>query len=175
MAEAIEASPLIIVCVTNYAAFADSVTNVGFVPSTYENLKDSEFLITEGNHDVFGDGSVWILSTPGHTPGHQSLYVDLAETGPVVLSGDLYHFRFNRKHRRYPSSIQMVKQRLLPWIAWKSWLKKPVPNHGYSTIWNDSKSSGKRLYIMSRRGHSPGIYDVHLQARGLRYLIPQTL
>jgi len=41
-----------------------------------------------GDHDVFGDGSVTILSTPGHTPGHQSLLVRLPKTGYVVLSGD---------------------------------------------------------------------------------------
>ncbi|MEM9494805.1 MAG: N-acyl homoserine lactonase family protein [Pseudomonadota bacterium] len=45
------------------------------------------------DHDVFGDGSVTILMTPGHTPGHVSLLVRLKETGPVLLSGDLYHFR----------------------------------------------------------------------------------
>jgi glyoxylase-like metal-dependent hydrolase (beta-lactamase superfamily II) len=45
---------------------------------------------------VFGDGSVVILSTPGHTPGHQSLLVNLKETGPVILSGDLYHYPSER-------------------------------------------------------------------------------
>lgn len=45
-----------------------------------------------GDHDVFGDGSVTILATPGHTPGHGSLLVRLPETGPVLISGDLFHF-----------------------------------------------------------------------------------
>jgi N-acyl homoserine lactone hydrolase len=45
--------------------------------------------------DVFGDGSVMILSTPGHTPGHRSLMVRLNEMGPVLISGDLIHFREN--------------------------------------------------------------------------------
>ena len=49
----------------------------------------------EGDLDVFGDGSVTILSTPGHTPGHQSLMVHLPKTGWVVLSGDAAHFRDN--------------------------------------------------------------------------------
>ena len=57
----------------------------------------------EGDHDVFGDGSVRILSTPGHTPGHQSLLVKLPKTGAVVLSGDLVHFRDNWDQRRVPS------------------------------------------------------------------------
>jgi N-acyl homoserine lactone hydrolase len=45
--------------------------------------------------DVFGDGSVIMLRTPGHTPGHSSLLVKLAEKGPVILSGDAVHFREN--------------------------------------------------------------------------------
>ncbi|MGY3073811.1 N-acyl homoserine lactone hydrolase [Bradyrhizobium sp. LM6.10] len=56
-----------------------------------------------GDKDVFGDGSVTILSTPGHTPGHQSLLVKLPKTGAVVLSGDAVHFRDNWDHRRVPS------------------------------------------------------------------------
>ena len=56
-----------------------------------------------GDKDVFGDGSVTILSTPGHTPGHQSLLVKLPKTGAVVLSGDAVHFRDNWDNRRVPS------------------------------------------------------------------------
>ena len=58
----------------------------------------------QGDHDVFGDGSVTILSTPGHTPGHQSLLVKLAKTGALVLSGDAVHFRSNWENRRVPSA-----------------------------------------------------------------------
>jgi N-acyl homoserine lactone hydrolase len=57
----------------------------------------------DGDLDVFGDGSVRIISTPGHTPGHQSLVVRLARTGVVVLSGDAVHFLDNWEHRRVPS------------------------------------------------------------------------
>jgi glyoxylase-like metal-dependent hydrolase (beta-lactamase superfamily II) len=45
--------------------------------------------------DVFGDSTVIVLRTPGHTPGHQSLLVKLPQTGNVVLSGDAVHFREN--------------------------------------------------------------------------------
>jgi N-acyl homoserine lactone hydrolase len=45
--------------------------------------------------DVFGDGSVIVLRTPGHTPGHQVLLVKLPQTGAVILSGDAMHFREN--------------------------------------------------------------------------------
>jgi glyoxylase-like metal-dependent hydrolase (beta-lactamase superfamily II) len=56
----------------------------------------------EGDDDVFGDGSVVILSTPGHTPGHQSLLVRLPKTGVIVLSGDAAHFKDNWDNRRVP-------------------------------------------------------------------------
>ncbi|MFL5261027.1 MAG: MBL fold metallo-hydrolase, partial [Anaeromyxobacteraceae bacterium] len=50
--------------------------------------------------DVFGDGTVMILRTPGHTPGHQSLLVRLKEKGPVVLVGDAVHFPRELRIRR---------------------------------------------------------------------------
>jgi glyoxylase-like metal-dependent hydrolase (beta-lactamase superfamily II) len=49
----------------------------------------------EGDYDVFGDGSVMIIATPGHTPGHQSLLVKLPKTGALVLSGEAVHFKSN--------------------------------------------------------------------------------
>jgi N-acyl homoserine lactone hydrolase len=66
----------------------------------------------EGDHDVFGDGSVTILSTPGHTPGHQSLLVKLPNTGAVVLSGDAVHFKSNWDNRRVPA-INFSKEQTL--------------------------------------------------------------
>ena len=58
----------------------------------------------DGDKDVFGDGSVTILATPGHTPGHQSLLVKLPKTGALVLSGDAVHFQANWDNRRVPSN-----------------------------------------------------------------------
>lgn len=57
----------------------------------------------DGERDVFGDGSVVIFPTPGHTPGHQSLLVKLLRTGALVLSGDATHFIDNWNNRRVPS------------------------------------------------------------------------
>ena len=57
-----------------------------------------------GDHDVFGDGSVTIISTPGHTPGLQSLLVRLPKTGAVLLSGDAAHFKDNWENRRVPAN-----------------------------------------------------------------------
>ena len=66
----------------------------------------------EGDYDVFGDGSVTIIATPGHTPGHQSLLVKLPKTGAIVLSGDVVHFKGNWDNRRVPS-INFDKEKTL--------------------------------------------------------------
>ncbi len=66
-----------------------------------------------GDRDVFGDGSVMVLSTPGHTPGHQSLLVVLAKSGPVLLSGDAVHLRDNWENRRVPSMNTNREQTLV--------------------------------------------------------------
>jgi glyoxylase-like metal-dependent hydrolase (beta-lactamase superfamily II) len=66
-----------------------------------------------GDHDVFGDGTVVIKYMPGHTIGHQVLYVEVAGLEkPVLLTGDLYHFEENRTHKGVPSFNYDVKQTL---------------------------------------------------------------
>ena len=67
----------------------------------------------EGDRDVFGDGTVMIVSTPGHTPGHQSLLVKFPKTGAVVLSGDAVHFKANWDNRRVPA-ITPTRSRAAP-------------------------------------------------------------
>jgi glyoxylase-like metal-dependent hydrolase (beta-lactamase superfamily II) len=59
--------------------------------------------LIEGDKDLFADGSVVLISTPGHTPGHQSLLVRLPKTGTVLLTGDAVHFQDNWDNRRVPS------------------------------------------------------------------------
>ena len=58
----------------------------------FAGLENAPTRVIDGDHDVFGDGGVRLMLTPGHTPGHQVLFVQLPKTGPVILSGDLYHF-----------------------------------------------------------------------------------
>ena len=82
--------------------------NAFYDPKSFSDLKTVEKL--NGDHDVFGDGSVIIKSMPGHTPGHQVLYLDLAEAGPVVLSGDLYHFNENRENAIIPQFNHDIPQ-----------------------------------------------------------------
>ena len=65
--------------------------------------KDRPMKLLTGDFDVFGDGSATLLSTPGHTPGHQSLLVHLGNTGWVVLTGDAAHFKDNWDNDRVPS------------------------------------------------------------------------
>ena len=73
-------------------------------PGTYAALKNSRTqILTSDEHDVFGDGTVILKAAAGHTPGHQVLYVKLPDTGPVVLSGDLYHYPQERSMSRYPT------------------------------------------------------------------------
>jgi glyoxylase-like metal-dependent hydrolase (beta-lactamase superfamily II) len=70
-------------------------------PSSYAALKNSKtVIVTSDEHDVFGDGTVIMKLAPGHTPGHQVLYVKLPKTGGVILSGDLYHFPEARTLKR---------------------------------------------------------------------------
>lgn len=68
--------------------------------SEYKNVKHQWL---DADTDVFGDGSVRILQTPGHTKGHQSLFVKLANAGAIVLSGDLAHSHENWDKHVVPS------------------------------------------------------------------------
>ena len=98
----------------------DHIGNVELFPATMLYVQKAEYewpgannqprfkaehpvTLLEGDRDVFGDGSVVILSTPGHTPGHQSLLVTLSKSGALVLSGDAVHFKANWDNRGVPS------------------------------------------------------------------------
>src|SRR3546814_14914084 len=54
--------------------------------------------------DLFGDGSVVILRTPGHTPGHAALLVHLPQNGPIIFTGDLWYTCRCRTTRNIPSN-----------------------------------------------------------------------
>ena len=75
----------------------------------YDALAHAKTQYIDGDYDVFGDGKVVLLSTPGHTPGHQSLYVKLARTGGVVVSGDLFHYTAERTTGLMPPREQTLE------------------------------------------------------------------
>src|SRR2546428_5870324 len=74
-------------------------------PANYSALKTSKtVIVNKPDNEVFGDGTVVLKSTPGHSPDHQVLFVKLAKTGPVLLSGDLYHYPEERQLHRVPTT-----------------------------------------------------------------------
>jgi N-acyl homoserine lactone hydrolase len=85
------------------AMFADRPEGI-IEPATFSELRDAGTIILDNeDYDVFGDGSVLVLSAPGHTPGHQVVAVKLENAGWVVLGGDLYHYSEERTTGRVPT------------------------------------------------------------------------
>lgn len=73
-------------------------------PKSYSALRNAKTkILNDEDFDVFGDGAVVVKSAPGHTPGHQVVFVRLVKTGPVVLAGDLYHYPEERTTGRIPT------------------------------------------------------------------------
>jgi glyoxylase-like metal-dependent hydrolase (beta-lactamase superfamily II) len=94
-------------------------------PANYSALKNSKtVIVTQPDYDVFGDGTVIIKSTPGHSPDHQVLFLKLAGTGPIVLSGDLYHYPEERKLNRVPTTEFNAAQTIASRAAVEAFLKK---------------------------------------------------
>jgi glyoxylase-like metal-dependent hydrolase (beta-lactamase superfamily II) len=98
---------------------------------------------------VFGDGSVMIVATPGHTPGHQSLLVRLPKTGAVLLSGDAVHFKDNWDNRRVPAPNADKEQTLASMQRMSDLL---VKNHAQLWINHDKSQS-------EQQKHAPDYYD----------------
>jgi len=94
-------------------------------PVLYSALEKSKtiFLRSE-DRDVFGDGTVVIKFTPGHTPGHQSLFLKLAKAGPVLLSGDLYHYPEELTLKRVPTFDFNQDQTVNSRTAMEAFVKK---------------------------------------------------
>ena len=94
-------------------------------PSTFSALQKSKTIIIKtDDYDVFGDGTVVIKSAPGHTQGHQVLYLKLAKTGGVVLSGDLYHYPAEITLKRVPTFEFSQDQTRASRVAIDEFLKK---------------------------------------------------
>ncbi len=94
-------------------------------PAFFGKLENSKtILLHSEDHDVFGDGTVIIKFTPGHTPGHQSLFLKFAKTGPVLLSGDLYHYPEERSMGIVPSFDVNAAQTAKSRAAMEDFMKK---------------------------------------------------
>lgn len=95
------------------------------VPAFFSALKTSKtVIIKDDEYDVFGDKTVIIKSAPGHSPGHQVLFLRLPKTGPVLISGDLYHYPEERKLNRLPTTEFNVDQTAASRVAIEAFLKK---------------------------------------------------
>ncbi len=73
-------------------------------PANFSALKNSKTVIIKDDYDVFGDGTVILKSAPGHSPDHQVLFLKLKKTGPVLISGDLYHYPQERTRKLIPTT-----------------------------------------------------------------------
>jgi N-acyl homoserine lactone hydrolase len=67
-----------------------------YLPRDYAGT-DRPIELLDGDHDLLGDGSILLLLTPGHTPGHQSVQI-----GELVLGGDVTHFAGGLDDHRFP-------------------------------------------------------------------------
>jgi len=97
------ASSLLLMQSAEYAAlFGPDAQKYGYPAANVEKLRNAQVEKLNGDYDVFGDGSVVIKSTPGHTPGHQSLLVRLPKRGPVLLTGDMVHLVYSWENNVVP-------------------------------------------------------------------------
>src|SRR5260370_14153028 len=106
-------------------------------------------IIAKDDYDVFGDGTVVIKAAPGHAPCHQVLLLKLRKTGPVVLSGDLYHYPEEGQRKLIPTTEFDAAQTVASRAAVEAFLKK----------------TGAQLWIQhdftanAKLRKSPGFYD----------------
>jgi N-acyl homoserine lactone hydrolase len=116
-------------------------------------LKEHPTTLVQEDLDVFGDGSVMIVYTPGHTPGHQSCLVHLAKTGYVLLSGDAVHLQENWDNRRIPYFATMPpEQKLQTQLSMQR--MADLISFYHAQLWiNHEKSQSDKMK------HAPAYYD----------------
>jgi glyoxylase-like metal-dependent hydrolase (beta-lactamase superfamily II) len=93
--------------------------------TAYSQLRNSKTVtLPDSDYDVFGDGTVVIKYTPGHTPGHQSLALKLPKTGPVLIGGDLWHYVPERTSSEPPHHEANPQQTMASRAAMEVYLKQ---------------------------------------------------
>ncbi len=85
------------------AAMFDPEARASQAMDDYGTLEAADTHLISDDHDLLGDGSVVIIQAPGHTPGHAVLLLRLPESGPILLSGDLWHMAESRRDRHVPT------------------------------------------------------------------------
>jgi N-acyl homoserine lactone hydrolase len=88
---------------------ADLIASNGYVPADYDH--GHELQLVDGEHDLFGDGSVVCVPTYGHTPGHQSLKVRLGAR-ELLLCGDACYLKRSLEELRLPTVLHDRAQML---------------------------------------------------------------
>jgi N-acyl homoserine lactone hydrolase len=119
-------------------------------PDTFSALRNSKTVILKDDeYDLFRDGTVILKSAPGHTPGHQVLFLKLRKTGPIVLSGDLYHYPEERAQHKVPKTDFNREQTAASRDAIEAFLKKTG-----AQLWIQHDSTGN-----SKLKKAPSYYD----------------
>ena len=103
----------------------------------------------EGDHDLFGDGSVVLIATYGHSPGHQNLLVRLPKTGAVMLTGDSVHTKANWDSGRVPQRNFNVPESLAALQRMRDVLKE-----ANAVLWIGHEPSE-----VPQRRYAPASYD----------------
>lgn len=105
--------------------------------------------LVDGDTDVFGDGSVTLVSTPGHTPGSQSLLVHLKNSGFIILSGDVVHLEGNFEKNIVPS----LNTNNAESIASMEKVRQLIKTYNAKLFINHDKSQSDKLKLL------PAFYD----------------
>ncbi len=131
------------------AGFGSDPGKFGFDPSSYATLRNNPVRQLHGDYDVFGDGSVVIKRTLGHTPGHQALFVKLRNNGNILLSGDFVHFTDNWIHKRVPGFNFDQEQSVKTMNEMQQFIQD---NHAQLWIQHDLEQNAEIK-------HAPAFYD----------------
>jgi len=115
--------------------------------------KDHPVTMVQEDLDVFGDGSVQIISTPGHTPGHTSCLVHLPKTGWVLLSGDAVHLQQNWDNRRIPYFTTMPTEQKF-WTLLSMQRIADLMAFYHAQLWINHEMSQSK-----KQKHSPQFYE----------------
>ena len=105
--------------------------------------------LIDGDTDIFGDGSVTLVSTPGHTPGHQSLLVHLRRAGFIMLSGDVAHLEENFRRNIVPSLNTNEAESIASMVK----VRRLIATYNAMFFINHDKNQTRRLELL------PAFYD----------------